>query len=162
NFPTVQSGFDPNQLPPTAITTTLLVNSNITSFSSLGPVGFDFTRNLMAAIHFNTSTPDTLDLFDVTFPNAPLLLAQYNFSVNHAANANFIGQVVFSGNYVFALDANNGIMAFSISAGPLGPPVFTSQPASQRIMVGSNAVMSVTTADLATYQWQFNSTNIPG
>jgi hypothetical protein len=34
--------------------------------------------------------------------------------VNQKPNANFIGQVVFGGGKVFAIDGNNGIVAFSI------------------------------------------------
>jgi hypothetical protein len=111
--------------------------TNYASFSStMGPVGLDFTRNLLAGIDFNGSgtTPDSVDLYDISVPSAPLLVAQYSFPVNQQANANFIGQAVFAGNRVWALDANNGLMAFAIE----GPQLTIATS-------GSNLVESWTT-----------------
>jgi hypothetical protein len=94
------------------------VITNYSNFAStLGPVALDFTRSLLAGIDFNgalNSTPDSVDLYDVSVPTAPLLIAQYSFPTNQQANGNFIGQTVFAGNRVWALDANNGLVAFTI------------------------------------------------
>src|SRR5439155_23546863 len=83
---------------------------------SRGPVAIDFTRKLLAALNYcgNTNGPDTLDLYDISNINTPTLLGRYNFPVNQKANANFIGQIVFGGGKVFAIDGNNGMVAFSI------------------------------------------------
>ncbi|MDB6121373.1 MAG: Immunoglobulin I-set domain protein [Pedosphaera sp.] len=160
NNPVVQSSFD--LAAPNNFTTTLGVYTNFTNYKDLGPVGLDFTHNLMGALHFVTAN-DTLDLFDISDINTPLLLASYNFPMSpRQANNNGIGQVIFSGNKVFALDGNNGILAFTIASGPITPPLITQQPQSQRIMVSSNATFTTSTADLSTYQWQFNGTNISG
>ncbi len=60
----------------------------------------------------------------------PVFLASYTFPATKIANANGVGQVLFGGaNYVFALEANNGIVAFQPVLGPPGPPVFTPNPA---------------------------------
>jgi len=94
--------------------TTVTNYANFTS--TLGPVALDFTRNLLAGIDFNGSgsTPDSLDLYDMSVPSAPLLIAQYSFPTNQQANGNFIGQALFAGNRVWALEGNNGLMAFTI------------------------------------------------
>jgi hypothetical protein len=92
---------------------------------------------LLAGIDFKgtpNSTPDALDLYDMSIPSAPLLIAQYSFPTNQQANGNFIGQVVFAGNRVWALDGNNGLIAFTI-----GGPQLTIAT------VGSNLVESWTT-----------------
>jgi hypothetical protein len=97
--------------------TTVTNYANFTS--TLGPVAQEFTRNLLAGIDFNGSgsTPDSVDLYDMSVPSAPLLIAQYSFPTNQQANGNFIGQALFAGNRVWALEGNNGLMAFTI-AGP--------------------------------------------
>jgi hypothetical protein len=111
--------------------------ANYPSFvSTLGPVAQDFTRQLMAGINFNgnTNTADSVDLYEMSLPNAPLLIAQYRFPTNQQANGNFIGQVVFAGNRVWALDGNNGLMSFTITA----PSLSVSQS-------GNNVIVSWTT-----------------
>jgi hypothetical protein len=116
---------------------TSTVVTNYPNFANtVGPVALDFARNLLAGIDFNGSgsTPDSVDLYEISAPNAPLLIAQYSFPTNQQANGNFIGQAVFAGNRVWALDCNNGLMAFTISG-----PQLTIAPS------GSNLVESWTT-----------------
>jgi hypothetical protein len=113
------------------------VVTNYANFgSAVGPVALDFGRNLLAGIDFNGSgsTPDSLDLYDMSVPSAPLLIAQYSFPTNQQPNNNFIGQAVFAGNRVWALDGNNGLMAFTI----VGPQLTIT-------MAGSYLVESWTT-----------------
>lgn len=94
----------------------VVVTNYVNFTSTLGPVAQDFARNLLAGIDFNGSgsTPDSVDLYDMSLPNAPLLVAQYSFPTNQQANGNFVGQAVFARNRVWALDGNNGLMAFTI------------------------------------------------
>jgi hypothetical protein len=105
-------------------TTGIASYGNFFNVLNLGPVTMDFSRKLLAGIDFVTSssTPDTLDFYEITDLNAPLLLARYPFPTNHQANQNFIGQVVFAGNKLFAIDANNGLAAFTISSSQ-GPSI---------------------------------------
>jgi hypothetical protein len=108
------SNFDTNSGAVTIVT-------NYNNYSStFGPVGFNLSSNLLCGITFATSNtvPDTLDLFEISDPSQPLYLASYPFPTNHQANANFIGQVIFSGKNVYALDANNGVAAFILTAQP--------------------------------------------
>ncbi|MCX6893084.1 MAG: immunoglobulin domain-containing protein, partial [Verrucomicrobia bacterium] len=94
--------------------------SNYTGLpASIGPVALDVSRNLLAGINIagvSTNAPDTLALYDITDLSAPLLIATYNFPSNALPNKNMVGQVLFAGDRVYALDGNNGIVAFSIIA----------------------------------------------
>jgi len=60
------------------------------------------------------NTADVVDLFEISDPSTPMLIAKYVFPANQIANANFIFQTVIAGNKVFSLDANNGIVAFTL------------------------------------------------
>jgi hypothetical protein len=92
----------------------------ITNYSNfpitLGVCGFNFSLNLLCGINFldDTNASDTLDLFDISDPSLPVFVASYNFPTNSQANANRCGRVIFAGNRVFALDANNGFLAFTV------------------------------------------------
>jgi hypothetical protein len=64
-----------------------------------------------------------------------MLIKRYNFPVNQVANANVICETIISGNRVFSLDANNGLMAFFIEP-PLNSMFILATP------VGSNLNLS--------------------
>ncbi len=69
--------------------------------TTLGPCGIDLARNLLAALNLNGtvgSAPDTLSLYELSDPNAPVLLASYSFPATKIANANGVGQVLFGGS----------------------------------------------------------------
>ena len=113
----------------------VIVQTNFSNFpSTVGQVGFPLSSNLLCAIDYGSSTPpDTLDLFEVSDMSLPLLLGKYNFPTNHQGNANFIGQVLFVGKNVYALDANNGIMALTVAPQP---------PTLSIAISGSNVIVS--------------------
>lgn len=118
---------------------TCTVLTNFGNFpAAVGQVAFPLGSNLLCAIEYGTSSsiPDTLDLFAVSDMSQPVLIAKYNFPTNHQANGNFIGQVLFGGTNVYALDANNGILAMTWV--PFRPPLDIS-------VVGSNVQISWTT-----------------
>ncbi len=122
--------FDLNAFDPVNVLT------NFSNFpSTVGPVGFPNGSNLLCGVDFvsSGSTPDTLDLFEISDMSLPLLLAKYNFPTNHQANANFIGQVLFVGTNVYALDANNGIVAYTLGQ---------QQPTLSIEISGSNVIIS--------------------
>jgi hypothetical protein len=88
----------------------------VTNFNNLAGspnlVAFNSTSNLLCAIgNDSTTSPDTVQLYDISNPTQPLLISSYNFPTNHQANANGCGRVIFAGERVFALDSNNGLMA---------------------------------------------------
>ena len=157
--PLIQSSFDVNAFPNISP----VVSTHTNFASTVGAVGLDLSRNLLAGINFvGTATEaDKLSLYDISDRDNPLVLAQYNFPQNpRVANNNSIGRVLFAGNRVFALNGNNGMMAFTIASGPVTPPTILRHPQNVRVVAGSAATLSVVTADIVTYQWQFNGVDI--
>jgi hypothetical protein len=158
--PLLESSFDLN-----AAVNSSPVLAAYTNFpATLGLVGLDLSRNIVAGINFvnATTAPDTLDLYDMSEPDNPLLLAQYNFPINHVANDNFIGRVLFAGDKVFALNGNNGIVAFRVASGPVSSPSILRQPQDERVASGGAVTLGVISADIATFQWQRFETNLAG
>jgi hypothetical protein len=160
NAALIHSSFDLTSIPGISPVVSMHTNFPV----NLGPVALDFSRSLLAGINFSTTTdPDKLALYDISNLDDPLLLAQYNFpQTPRGLNQNFIGRVLFSGNRVYALDGNNGMMAFTIASGPVTPPTILQHPANVRMVAGGSATLTVVTADVVTYQWQFNAANIDG
>ena len=105
-------------------TVTVLTNVNNFSFATnLGPVGLDLSRKLLAGIEFATiqqpdnvvGLPDMLVVYEVTDLSNPILIGRFAFPrATAAGNNNWIGQAVFSGDRLYALDGNNGVLAFQI------------------------------------------------
>ena len=151
-------------IDPAANSAGNLVTSSAGFPSTLGGVAMDFSRNIAAGIDFNgnASTPDSVALYDISDLNAPLFINRYNFPINQFANGNFIGQVIISGNYLFAIDGNNGLMAFTIASGPAGPPTILSQSGNVRLVSGQSTVLSISSPDATSYQWKHDGSNISG
>ncbi|MEW6156518.1 MAG: immunoglobulin domain-containing protein, partial [Verrucomicrobiota bacterium] len=156
----IQSSFDFNANPN--ISPKLAAHTGFPA--SLGQVALDRSRNLLAGINYATSTsvPDTLDLYEVSDLSDPLLVGSYRFPVNHINNNNFIGRVLFAGDRVYALNGNNGMVAFRIVAGASSPPAILKQPESKRLVTGSSASLNVIVAEEARFQWQFNEKDLAG
>jgi hypothetical protein len=85
-------------------------------------LGLDMARNLAAGVVSNSNaSADSLNLYDISELNSPVLLVSYDFPTNpQVANANRISQTFFKNDLLFSLDANNGIMVFRITQP--GPP----------------------------------------
>jgi hypothetical protein len=66
----------------------------------------------------SAGAPDAVALYDVSVPASPMLIADYNFPSNQVANANVICTTIIASNYVYSMDANNGLIKFVIN-----PPV---------------------------------------
>jgi hypothetical protein len=99
-------------------TTSLLSNYNVFP-STFGAVGLDLNRHLAAGVdHVGvaSTSPNTVNLYEISDFSLPVLLGSYNFPTNRAGSSgdNFISQTVFAGTRVFSLDANSGLMAFDI------------------------------------------------
>ncbi len=162
--PLVQSSFAIND-PDPVLAPVVLSATGLPLFTN-GAVGIQFGLNLAAAVSFSAAlasagtTPDTLDLYDLSVPQTPVALNRYNFPVNHLQNNNAVAEVIFgtnsvSGtNYVFALDANNGIMGLTLSSGPVPPPTILSQPKNQRVVQGVAFSLGVVLDSRADVQWQ--------
>jgi hypothetical protein len=75
-------------------------------------VGLDFLHNLAAGVFSNsTAMADTLNLYDISNVDSPLLLSQHAFPTTpRAANGNRISQTLIKSDLFFSIDANNGIL----------------------------------------------------
>jgi hypothetical protein len=112
---------------------------------TLGGVFVDSTHKLAAGVDFIGSStaplaPDAVALYDITDPSTPMLLGHTNFPVNKQGNANFISQTIISGYRVYALDANNGLMAFYLNP-PANSMILSIAPS------GSDVILSWGNAD---------------
>jgi len=97
----------------TTRTSTLI--TNYTALAALGAVAVDNSRHILAGLNFKSgTTPDSLDVYDISDQSAPVLIGTQNFPLAHQPNVNFIGQVIIGQNKIFALDANNGMVALTL------------------------------------------------
>ena len=78
---------------------------------SVGPIAWDSVNNFLAGVTFEN--PDTIRLYDLADPENPTLIDQ-EFCAADNANINGTGQADFGGNMLFALNSNNGIVAYDV------------------------------------------------
>ncbi len=137
-------------------TSTILTNyPNLPGTPAL--VAFNSQTNVLVAINLSSSsgTPDTVDQYDYSDPTQPLYVASYNFPVNHQANANSCGRVIFSGDRVYALDSNNGLVAYRLE------PVLHITPQSSNVVLSwSSATPGYTLAAGPSLQTASTWTNV--
>ena len=87
----------------------------LTNFpTGLMGIGMDLTRKLAAGVFSNSPlSADTLNLYDISNSNAPVLVDQYAFATSpRNGNNNRISQTFFKNDLLFTIDGNNGIMVF--------------------------------------------------
>jgi hypothetical protein len=108
-LPPAQLNFDPISL----VATTAQSFSATVFPPACGPFAVDPANSLLAAIIL-ADGPDRLNLYDLSNPaTSPALLASW--TIPGATDNNFgLGSVAFGGNRLYALDANNGLLAFKI------------------------------------------------
>ena len=104
---------------------------------------------------------DNVRLYDVSdLVNGPLLRDQEAF-VPQNANVNGTAASAIGGNYLFALDSNNGIKAFAINTNYVPPSVsIVTHPTDRTVMEGASATFTALGASSQplTYRWRFNGT----
>ena len=96
--------------------TTRLSFPNVANMAALG---VDVVNPLLAGVF--VEAPDNLRLYDIGgLPSAPVNVDTEFFSTDNA-NANNAAQVAFGPNVVYALDANNGLVALTLNPALLRP-----------------------------------------
>jgi hypothetical protein len=110
------NGLPPAQLKFDGIS---LVATTAQAFSSgffppnCGALSLDPANSLMAVVNLADGA-DRLNLYDLSNPaNSPLLLSSWTFP--GSSDNNFgLGAITFGGNRLYALDTNNGLLAFKL------------------------------------------------
>ncbi len=149
--------------------------------ANITAVATDPTTSLLAGVAAATS--GTASLYDIANPTAtPSLISQQPF---FAANANgngiaaadlFVARTgqtpgqngIPAFNRLYALNVNNGLIAYDIVPQQLPPEIVTGppsgQPAGTTVLAGWKAAFSVTATGTAplTYQWLRDDAEIPG
>jgi hypothetical protein len=132
--------------------------------AAVAPIGVSTSLNLLGGINVGAAN-NHFRLYDLTTNNGtPVLLATNAFPTDYDNTGTGTGAVDFGGDRVFALCANNGIIALQILPAPATPPAIATQPQSLSVNAGQNAPFTVAATGTAPlyYQWRFNGTNIPG
>lgn len=107
--------FDP--VAGTASTVRLYSDSEVPT--NVNPIGYSSSLNMLAGIH--VFSPNHLRIYDLTPTNGiPLLIGTTNFPTDNSNTHTGTGTVRFGGDTVYALDANNGLMAVRVTLPP-GP-----------------------------------------
>lgn len=146
--------------------TTLRSHASPNFPSSVAPIGVSTALNLLGGINVG-ATGNNFRLYDLTPTNGtPVSIAQTNFATDNDNTGSGTGSVDFHNDRVYALGANNGILALQIV--PVTPPAvapdITTQPQDQIAVAGQDAgftVIATGTAPLG-YQWRFNGSPIAG
>jgi hypothetical protein len=80
--------------------------------ASILPIGVEPNRKLLAGIALET--PDTVRLYDLSTLTSPPIMLDTEFFQTDNVNGNGTGSLDFGGDMLFALDSNNGIVAFQL------------------------------------------------
>lgn len=131
-----------------------------------GPLGVDVTRNLLAIVEASNTTTSghKFRLYDISDPTLPVQLDTTRSFPASNINGNLVGAVSIRNGKVFALETDNGILAFNLAEVYL-PPTITTPPASVTVWEGAafwtfNVVVGGTKP--FSYQWLSNGVPIPG
>jgi hypothetical protein len=143
-----QLNFDASSL----VATTAQAFSTSSFPPSCGAFNLDPANSLLAAIILYDGA-DRLNLYDLSNPaTSPALVA--GWTLPGANDNNFgLGAVAFGGNRLYALDTNNGLLAFKISF-PGGPPTLSAA------RVGGNVVLSWPSASRGFYVQKRDSLSV--
>jgi uncharacterized lipoprotein YddW (UPF0748 family) len=134
---------------------------------SIAPLGVNTDLNLLGGINVG-ATGNNFRLYDLTTTNGtPVFITSTNFATDNDNTGTGTGAVDFGGDRVYALGANNGIIALQIIPTVVNiAPVITlqPQPQTQSVNAGQSATftISATGTPTPTYQWRFNGATIMG
>jgi hypothetical protein len=134
---------------------------------SVAPLGVSTDLNLLGGINVG-ATGNSFRLYDLTATNGtPVFITSTDFATDNDNTGTGAGAVDFSGDRVYALGANNGIIALQIIPAVVNTtPVITLQPQPpfQSVNVGQSTTFTVSASGTPspTYQWRFNGANLVG
>lgn len=127
--------------------------------SGMAPIAVNAAKNLLAGVVIET--PDNLRVYDLSnLTSGPALVDQENFPTDNA-NANLVGSADMSDDLVFALETNNGIVAYRLIATVVAPAIIT-PPGNRTVLEGGSTLFTVSAVGTAPlrYQWALDTTNI--
>ncbi len=128
--------------------------------SSLRGISTGFNQRFLAGIAFELS--HNVQLYEIPdLASDPVLRDQEVFAtLNPNVTLGGVGVTAFGGNYLFALDCNNGLKAFMINPDYLAP--LTQFPIVHINSTGGNVVFSWKSVAGHTYQVRSRQTLLPG
>jgi len=133
---------------------------------SVRGIGADSSDRWLAGV--SLQTPDSVRLYDVSdLVRGPIQSDEELYAVDNP-NPTLGGPAfcAFGGDYLFALDSNNGITAFLIDTNYVATkPLITVHPADQNAVQTALEVTfgcQVLGAEPLHYQWRFNGEDLPG
>ena len=144
-----------------AHTGTVLTNITLTPTAGYGgPLDVDLSRNLMALID---TANHKLQVYDISNPSNPIQQDTTKSFPTANANGNNVGSVAFRNGKLFAMDSNNGLLAYTLGETSL-PATIVTQPASIALWQGVSYTITAVYGGTGpfTYQWRLAGTNIPG
>jgi hypothetical protein len=131
--------------------------------NTVAPIGISTALNLLGGINVGASN-NHFRLYSLTTNNStPILIATNAFATDNDNTGTGTGAVDFGPDRVYALGANNGIIAMQIIPVAVAPTI-TQQPQSVSTNAGANVSFSVSATGTAplSYAWRFNGTNVSG
>ncbi|HNU98400.1 MAG: DUF4623 domain-containing protein [Verrucomicrobia bacterium] len=130
------------------------------------PLDLDPARALLGIVEAGSADTANhrLRLYDISNPAAPQLQDAAKDFPGGYSNGNLTGAVALHAGRLFALESNNGMMAFDLIEVFL-PPGIATQPANATVWQGAQTYtfsVGVSGTQPFTYQWRFNGEEIAG
>jgi hypothetical protein len=130
-----------------------------------GAIGIQLQSNLLASLEMPPGLAANVRLYDIAnTANPPVLLDRKAWVTNEAGNGVFAGSVFFVGTNLYALNSDNGIMAFSLVTGaqPQLAPAVILEPSSVAAYFQNNATFTGAADGIPApaYQWYFNTNTV--
>jgi hypothetical protein len=146
--------------------TTLQTYSNSVFPGWTGALGIQSQSNLLAGLEMPPGLAANVRLYNISNTlNPPILLDRKAWATNESGNGIFAGSIFFGSTNVYALNSDNGIMAYTVVSGPtpLLSPDITLNPVSGSVALANNSTPFTGAADGTTpiaYQWYFNTNTL--
>jgi len=131
---------------------------------STAPIGVDVAKGLLGIVQYGAAgAAQSVKVYDIRDPLAGLVIVDEEPFPTTNGNGNGVGAVDISGDLVFALDTNNGLMALKVIPTVVAPS-FVREPANTTISQGGYGSLSVEASGTPPlrYKWKFKGSDVPG